>query len=216
MEMSSSAKTISVSRGARGLDCQKFRESERRGVVATSPHRIMSSRVVDEARAVPPQIIKTKLDKLIQKARDLGKEEIIEELKTRWEAFHSNVNSGIAAAELGASITIARHELFPQACQRTRLFPNRMMESSNTLLFCPQCKGDFVSSGIINRTGPITTDPTKSQIEEMEAKDQELGDIAIVEEEETRPKEEATKQDDPSGQPSADYSPGEMLRWKMQ
>ena len=40
---------------------------------------------------------------LIQKSCDLGKEEIIEELtKTRWEAFHSNVNSGIAAAELGA------------------------------------------------------------------------------------------------------------------
>ena len=55
----------------------------------------MSSRVVDEVvcqcdhadRAVPPQITKTKLDKLIQKARDLGKEEIVEELKTRWEAF---------------------------------------------------------------------------------------------------------------------------------
>ena len=60
----------------------------RKSAVATGPRRIMSSKVVDKVvcqcdhadRAVPPQIIKGKLDKMVQRARDLGKEETIDEL----------------------------------------------------------------------------------------------------------------------------------------
>ena len=97
------------------------KKSDYGGTVATGPRRIMSSKVVDEVvcqcdyadRAVPPQIIKGKLDKMIQKARELEKEETIEELKTRWESYYSNTDDGNAAAELGASIAIARHELYP-------------------------------------------------------------------------------------------------------
>ena len=44
----------------------------------------------DHADRAPPQIIKNKLDKLIQKARDLGKDETIEELRTRWEKYHAD------------------------------------------------------------------------------------------------------------------------------
>ena len=68
-------------------------EKAAKGAVASGPRRIMSTKAINEVvcqcenadRAVPPQVLKSKVDKCVQKARDLGKDEIIEELKNRWE-----------------------------------------------------------------------------------------------------------------------------------
>ena len=146
---------------------------------------------------------------MMQSARDLGKEETIEELKVRWDNYINNANDGIAAAELGASITIARHELYPEICLSTRICPNCMVELPTSLLARPQCKGEFVSSGTAIRTRPVAIDLTKNQIEELiKEKDQELREINLTEEGE-QINENDDQEDDPMGQPSADYSPGD-------
>ena len=110
------------------MKCRKAwisKKSPAPGVVASGPHRIMSTKVADEVvcqcdfahRAIPSAIIKSKLDNLVQKARDLGKDELISELKSKWTSYNANTTDGNAAAGLGASMTFARHELVPEnAC----------------------------------------------------------------------------------------------------
>ena len=67
------------------------RKSDFSGDVASGPRRIMSSKVTEEVvcqcddadRGVPPQIIKGKVDRLVTRARELGKDELVDELKDR-------------------------------------------------------------------------------------------------------------------------------------
>ena len=185
--------------------------------MASGPRRIMSSKVVEEVvcqcdnadRSVPPQIIKGKLDRMITKARELGKDELIEELKSRWDDYNSNPDDGNVSAELGAAIAIAGHELYPGTRKTSRLCPNCMIDLPTSLLFCPQCKGDFVCSGSSTQSQPMTIDLTKEQIEELiREKDKELGET-IVEEDEEQARGDDGTEGDPMGQTSADYSPDE-------
>ena len=146
---------------------------------------------------------------MITKARELGKDELIEELKSRWDDYNSNPGDGYVAAELGAAIAIAGHELYPGTRKTSRLCPNCMIDLPTSLLFCSQCNGDFVSSGSSTRSQPVNVDLTREQIEELiREKDKELGET-IVEEEEEQTKGDDGAEDDPMGQPSADYSPEE-------
>ena len=81
-----------------------------------------------------------------------------------------------------------------------------MIDLPASLLFCPQCNGEFISSGLTTRPQPVVVDLTKEQLEEIvRGKEKELGEN-IVEEEEDVKMDDAT-QDDTMGQPSADYSP---------
>ena len=185
--------------------------------MASGPRRIMSSKVVEEVvcqcdnadRSVPPQIIKGKLDRMIAKARELGKDEVVEELKLRWKDYNNNPSDGNISAELGAAIAIARHELYPATRKTSRMCPNCMIDLPTSLLFCPQCKGDFVSSGSSTQSQPVTIDLTKEQIEELiREEDKGLGGT-IIEEVEEQAKEDDGTGDDPMGQASAGYSPDE-------
>ena len=66
-----------------------------------------------------------------------------------------------------------------------------------------------MSSGTEIRTRPVAIDLTKNQIEELiKEKDQELREINLTEEGE-QINENDDQEDDPMGQPSADYSPGD-------
>ena len=120
-------------------------EKAAKGAVASGPRRIMSAKAINEVvcqcenadRAVPPQVLKSKVNKYVQKARDLGRDEIIEELKKRWESYNLNVDDGVVAAELGASLALSRYELFPDICCQTRLCPNCKMEPPSVLLYRP-------------------------------------------------------------------------------
>ncbi len=77
-----------------------------------------------------------------------------------------------------------------------------------SLLFCPQCNGEFISSGLTTRPHPVLVDLTREQIEEIvREKEKELGDNIVDEEEDAQADDGG--EDDPMGQPSADYSPDE-------
>ena len=193
------------------------RKSDFSGDVASGPRRIMSSKVTEEVvcqcdnadRGVPPQIIKGKLDRLITRARELGKVELVDELKERWEEYNNDLSNGYVGAELGAAIAMTAHELYPNTRGISRVCPNCMIDLPTSLLFCPQCKGEFVSSGLSTRPQPVVVDLTREQIEEIvREKEKELGENIIEEEEEDVTADDGTA-DDPMGQPSADYSPDE-------
>ena len=192
------------------------RKSDFGGDVASGPRRIMSSKVTEEVvcqcddadRGVPPQLIKGKLDRLITRAQELGKVELVDELKERWVECSNDLSNGYIGAELGAAISLAAHELYPNNRGISRVCPNCMIDLPTSLLYCPQCKGDFVSSGLTTRPQPVVVDLTREQIEEIvREKERELGPDDIEEEEDAKVGDDAT--DDPMGQPSADYSPDE-------
>ena len=191
-------------------------KSEFGGDVASGSRRIMSSKVTEEVvcqcdkadRGVPPQIIKGKVDRLITIAREQGKAELVEELKERWIEYSNDLSNGYVGAELGAAIALAAHELYPSTRGISRVCPNCMIVLPASLLFCPQCNGEFVSSGLTSRPHPVLVDLTKEQIEEIvREKEKELGDNIVDEEEDVKADDGA--EDDPMGQPSADYSPDE-------
>ena len=193
------------------------RKSDFSGDVASGPRRIMSSKGTEEVvcqcddadRGVPPQIIKGKVDRLVTRARELGNDELVDELKDRWAEYCSNdLSNGYVGAELGAAIAMAVHELYPSTRGISRVCPNCMIDLPASLLFCPQCNGESVSSGLTTRPQPVVVDLTKEQLEEIvREKEKELGEN-IVEEEDVK-MDDAAAQDDPMGQPSADYSPDE-------
>ena len=191
-------------------------KSDFSGDVASGSRRIMSSKVTEEVvcqcdkadRGVPPQIIKGKVDRLVTRARELGKAELVDELKERWVEYSNDLNNGYVGAELGAAIALAAHELYPNTRGFSRVCPNCMIDLPASLLFCPQCKGEFVSSGLTTRPHPVLVDLTREQIEEIvREREKELGENIIDEEEDVQMDD--GNGDDPMGQPSADYSPDE-------
>ncbi len=147
-------------------------KSTRIGNPAQNPRKIMSSGIVDEVvcqceladRSVPSAIVRSVVDKLVAEAKDKGRSDLIDALEQCWDPFMRNHNNGIAAANLGAQIVLARYELFPIECSRNRLCPNCMMTCPKTLLSCPQCKGQFISSGMVNRSAPVEITLSREEI----------------------------------------------------
>ena len=73
-----------------------------------------------------------------------------------------------------AQLVMARYELFPNLCALNRMCPNCTMECPKTLLSCPQCKGRFVSSGIVNRSSPVEVILTKEELDRMVKEREEM------------------------------------------
>ena len=127
------------------------------------PVRITSHKVVDEvviqceyaSKAAPPPVIRTLMDRFVDKANEIGRSDIVDELGTAWQEYSDNPNSGKAAANMGVAMVMARHDLFPKKCLQNRICPNCMFEQPKFFLSCPQCKGKFISAGTMNQCSPI-------------------------------------------------------------
>ena len=104
---------------------------------------------------MPSHIIRIVMDGLIREAKKVDRTDLVQELEERWKPYSNSPQDGKAAASLVAQLVMARYELYPNACTRNRMCPNCTLECPKTLLSCPQCKGKFVSSGIINRSSPV-------------------------------------------------------------
>ena len=145
------------------------------GQTARNPRKITSNKVVDEVvcqceyadRSVPPAILRIVMDGLIKEAERVGRTDLVQGLEGRWAPYNDNPHDGNAAANIGAQLVLARYELFPELCAKNRMCPNCTMECPKALLWCPQCKGKFVSSGIVNRSSPIDVILTKEELDRM-------------------------------------------------
>ncbi len=93
--------------------------------------------------------------------------DLVQELEECWKPYAQNTQDGVAAATMGAQLVVARYELYPNACSRNRMCPNCTMQCPKTLLSCPQCKGSFISSGVVNRSAPSDVLLTKEEIDRM-------------------------------------------------
>ena len=148
-------------------------KSPQPGRPATNPRKITSDSIVDEVvfqcefadRSVPSPIAQVQMDELISQAEKARRPDLIQEMEKKWEPYVKNPNDGNAAADRGATLVIARHELFLQKCSRSRLCPNCTMELPKTLLSCPQCKGRFISAGVTHRSAPVDVILTKEEIQ---------------------------------------------------
>ena len=142
---------------------------------AQDPVRITSHKVVDEvviqceyaSKAAPPPVIRTLMDRFVDKANEIGRSDIVDELGTAWQAYSDNPNSGKAAADMGVAMVMARHDLFPKKCLQNRICPNCMFEQPKFFLSCPQCKGKFISAGTMNQCSPILILSTREEIDVM-------------------------------------------------
>ena len=142
---------------------------------AQDPVRITSHKVVDEvviqceyaSKAAPPPVIRTLMDRFVDKANEIGRNDIVDELGTAWQAYSDNPNSGKAAADMGVAMVMARHDLFPKKCLQNRICPNCMFEQPKFFLSCPQCKGKFISAGTMNQCSPILILSTREEIDVM-------------------------------------------------
>ena len=142
---------------------------------AQDPVRITSHKVVDEvviqceyaSKAAPPPVIRTLMDRFVDKANEIGRSDIVDELGTAWQAYSDNPNSGKAAANMGVAMVMARHDLFPKKCLQNRICPNCMFEQPKFFLSCPQCKGKFISAGTMNQCSPILILSTREEIDVM-------------------------------------------------
>ena len=74
---------------------------------------------------------------------------VLQELEECWEPYARNTQDGVAAANMGAQLVMARYELFPNICARNRMCPNCTMQCPKTLSSCPQCKGSFIPCGVV-------------------------------------------------------------------
>ena len=142
---------------------------------AQDPVRITSHKVVDEvviqceyaSKAAPPPVIRTLMDRFVDKANEIGRSDIVDELGTAWQEYSDSPNSGKAAANMGVAMVMARHDLFPKKCLQNRICPNCMFEQPKFFLSCPQCKGKFISAGTMNQCSPILILSTREEIDVM-------------------------------------------------
>ena len=117
-------------------------KARKEGLTAKYPRRITSNKIVDEVvcqceyadRSVPAPIIRIVMDSLLREANKVGRTDLIQELEERWVPYSRNPHDGTAAANMGAQLVMARHELFPNLCARNRMCPNCTMECPKSLL----------------------------------------------------------------------------------
>ena len=185
---------------------------------AQDPVRITSHKVVDEiviqceyaAMAAPPPVIRTLMDTFVDKATEIGRNDIVNELGAAWQAYSRNPSDGKAAANMGVAMVMARHDLYPKKCLQNRICPNCMFEQPKFFLSCPQCKGKFISAGTMNQCSPILILSSREKIDDMIREDEEAlaeiqfpdddaleGEIKIDDEEEI--KKEYSPHDDEMG-----------------
>ena len=151
------------------------KKSPGRRYPAQDPVRITSHKVVDEvviqceyaAKAAPPPVIRTLMDRFVDKATEIGRSDIVDELGAAWQAYSRNPNNGKAAANMGVAMVLARHDLFPKKCLQNRICPNCMFEQPKFFLSCPQCRGKFISAGTMNQCSPILILSTREEIDVM-------------------------------------------------
>ena len=142
---------------------------------AQDPFRITSHKVVDEvvvqceyaAMAAPPPVIQTLMDTFVDKATEISRDDIVDELRTAWQAYSMNPSNGKAAADMGVAMVLARHDLYPKKCLQSRICPNCMFEQPKFFLSCPQCKGKFISAGTLNQCSPILILSSREEIDVM-------------------------------------------------
>ena len=151
------------------------KKSPGRRYPAQDPVRITSHKVVDEvviqceyaSKAAPPPVIRTLMDRFVDKATEIGRSDIADELGAAWQAYSNNPNNGKAAANMGVAMVLARHDLFPKKCLQNRICPNCMFEQPKFFLSCPQCRGKFISAGTMNQCSPILILSTREEIDVM-------------------------------------------------
>ena len=151
------------------------KKSPGRRYPAQDPVRIASHKVVDEvviqceyaSKAAPPPVIRTLMDRFVDKATEIGRSDIADELGAAWQAYSNNPNNGKAAANMGVAMVLARHDLFPKKCLQNRICPNCMFEQPKFFLSCPQCRGKFISAGTMNQCSPILILSTREEIDVM-------------------------------------------------
>ena len=151
------------------------RKSPGRKFPAMDPMRITSHKVVDEvviqceyaSKAAPPPVFRTLMDRFIEKATEIGRQDVIDGLKEAWQAYSGNPSSGKAATDMGVAMVLARHDLFPKKCLQNRICPNCMFEQPKFFLSCPQCKGKFISAGTMNQCSPILILSSREEIDVM-------------------------------------------------
>ena len=119
------------------------------------------------AKAAPPPVIRTLMDRFVDKATEIGRSDIVNELGAAWQAYSRNPSNGKAAANMGVAMVLARHDLFPKKCLQNRICPNCMFEQPKFFLSCPQCKGKFISAGTMNQCSPILILSTREEIDVM-------------------------------------------------
>ena len=81
------------------------------------------------------------MDRFVDKANEIGRSDIVDELGTAWQAYSDNPNSGKAAADMGVAMVMARHDLFPKKCLQNRICPNCMFEQPKVLLVMSTMQG---------------------------------------------------------------------------
>ena len=194
------------------------KKSPGRRFPAQDPVRITSHKVVDEiviqceyaAMAAPPPVIRTLMDTFVDKATEIGRNDIVNELGAAWQAYSRNPSDGKAAANMGVAMVMARHDLYPKKCLQNRICPNCMFEQPKFFLSCPQCKGKFISAGTMNQCSPILILSSREKIDDMIRENEEAlaeiqfpdddaleGEIKIDDEEEI--KKEYSPHDDEMG-----------------
>ena len=192
------------------------KRSYKKGMAARNPRKITSDKIVDEVvcqceyavRTVPPAIFRIVMDDLIKEAERVNRDDVVLGLEGRWAPYNDNPRDGTAAANLGAQLVLARYDLFPELCARNRMCPNCTLECPKTLLSCPQCKGKFVSSGIINRSAPVDVILTKEELDRMvKEREESLKRAKFPKEEEIAEQEAIVTPDDP---PEATFATGDV------
>ena len=185
-------------------------------MTARNPRKITSNKIVDEVvcqceyavRTVPPAIFRIVMDDLIKEAERLNRDDVVLGLEGRWAPYNDNPRDGTAAANLGAQLVLARYDLFPELCARNRMCPNCTLECPKTLLSCPQCKGQFISSGIVNRSAPVDVVLTREELDRMvKEREESLKRAKFPKEEEIAEQEAIVIPDDP---PEATFATGDV------
>ena len=169
------------------------KKSPGRKYPAQDPVRLTSHKVVDEViiqceyatKAAPPPVIRTLMDRFVDKATEIGRSDIVNELGAAWQAYSSNPNNGKAATDMGVAMVLARHDLFPKRCLQNRICPNCMFEQPKFFLSCPQCRGKFISAGTMNQCSPILILSTREEIDVMIRENEEaLAELHFPDDEE--------------------------------
>ena len=187
-------------------------KSPGRKVPALDPRRITSHKVIDEVviqceyanMAAPPPVIRSLMDEFVGKAKEIGREDVAEELIEAWEAYSNNPNNGKAAADMGVAMVLARRDLYPKKCLQNRICPNCMFEQAKFFLSCPRCKGKFISAGVTNHSSPTMILTTKEEIDKMIRENEEAlaqlhfpDDDALTEEMEVETQKDIKKEYSP-------------------
>ena len=91
--------------------------------------------------------------------------------------------------------------------------PNCTLECPKTLLSCRQCKGKFVSSGIINRSSPVEVSLTKEELDQMvREREESLREARFPKDDEVEEMEPIVIPDE---SPEETFSTGDVNMWEQ-